>query len=218
MASAEIKAVIFDCDGTLVDSEKISIAVLAEYVGTFGYRIEFADAMTRWAGGELPKIFSHVEETLGITLPEDHLEQFRSLQMVRLAKEVEPIEGADGLLAGMTAPFCVASNAPFNKMDLCLKTTGLERHFPDSHRFSAYTNRIWKPDPDLFLAAAKFLDVPPENCAVVEDSEFGIKGGLNAGMQVFAFDPLCKFEAFDVVRAATLDELQSLSEFPSRKT
>ena len=81
------------------------------------------------------------------------------------------------------------SNAPLDKIRLCLETTGLRGWFPDSAIFSAYQISVWKPEPDLFLKAANVLGVEPEKCAVVEDSIFGVKAGLAAGMQVFAYDP-----------------------------
>ncbi len=209
MTDAEIRAVIFDCDGTLVDSETLSIAVLVDFVAEFGYEIKLANALSEWAGGELPKIFAKVEQELGVTLPTDHLDQFRTRQMARLAKEVEPIEGAADLLESLDLPFCVASNAPLNKVGLCLETTGLAGFFPESHRFSAYTVRKWKPEPDLFLLAAESLGMEPANCAVVEDSIYGVEAGLNAGMHVFAYDPRGELKLpSGVTVLTTLRELQ----------
>jgi HAD superfamily hydrolase (TIGR01509 family) len=208
MTQNEIKAVIFDCDGTLVDSEKLSIAVLAEYVGEFGFRIAIKDALRQWAGGELPKIFSMVENSLGIKLPADHLDQFRSRQLAKLATDLEVIDGAHDLLSSMTVPFCVASNAPLNKVGLCLETTGLDKFLPESIRFSAYEIEIWKPEPDLFLLAAAKLGFEPSQCAVVEDSEYGIEAGVKAGMTTFAYDPHSELKPRDhVTTVRSLREL-----------
>ena len=207
MSDAQIQAVIFDNDGTLVDSETLSIAVLVEYVNEFGYEIELADAMASWAGGELPKIFTKVETELGITLPEDHLDQFRGRQMAKLATDVQPIPGAVEMLKSLSLPYCVASNAPLNKMGLCLDTTGLAKFFPDDRRFSAYSIEKWKPEPDLFLMAAAAMGIEPDRCAVLEDSLYGVEAGLNAGMQVFAFDPKTELEIPDgVTRVCSLDQ------------
>lgn len=211
MPEAEINAVIFDNDGTLVDSEKLSIAVLVDYVTEFGYQITLPDALRNWSGGELPKIFAKVQQELGMKLPDDHLDQFRSRQMARLATDVEPIDGAAELLESLTLPYCVASNAPLNKMALCLETTGLARFFPDTRRFSAYEIEMWKPEPDLFLLAARALGVPAEHCAVVEDSLYGIEAGLNAGMTVFAYDPHDELELPGrVTPVRSLHELRGL--------
>lgn len=189
MPLPEIKAVIFDCDGTLVDSETISLAILIECVAEQGLQISHEEAMERFAGNELSVVFREFEERLGHPLPEDFLDSFRQRQMGVLEERVQPIAGADELLASMTLPFCVASNAPLNKVNLCLKTTGLIRHFSTDRIFSAYQVNVWKPEPDLFLLAAESLGVAPENCAVIEDSLFGLKAGFAAGMQVFGYDP-----------------------------
>ena len=215
MPQPEIQAVIFDCDGTLVDSEKLSIAVLVDFVAEFGYQIALPDALRGWAGGELPKIFAKVEDELGVKLPADHLDLFRMRQMARLATDVEPIDGAAELLESLTLPYCVASNAPLNKVGLCLETTGLARFFPDARRFSAYEIEMWKPEPDLFLLAARALGVPAEHCAVVEDSLYGVEAGLNAGMTTFAYDPHGELKLPDgVVAIRTLSALTDLLPRP----
>jgi beta-phosphoglucomutase-like phosphatase (HAD superfamily) len=82
-------------------------------------------------------------------------------------------------------PFALASNAPHHKIELCLRVTGLLPHFA-GRIFSAYDVQRWKPDPALFLFAAERLGVPPQRCAVVEDSLPGVQAGLAAGMQVIA--------------------------------
>ena len=198
-----IDAVIFDCDGTLVDSETISLRVLVDFVSEFGLEIPHQEALDRWAGGELPVVFGEIEQRLGHKLPEDFLEQFRKRQLSALETEVIPVEGAPQLLESMTVPFCVASNAPANKVRLCLKTTKLDRFFETSRIFSAYDIEKWKPEPDLFLMAAEQMKVTPSKTAVIEDSRFGVEAGLRAGMQVFAFDPFAKLQRQDEVHYVT---------------
>lgn len=184
-----IDAVIFDCDGTLVDSETHSLKVLIDYVAEFGLHISHAEAMQRFAGHELSVVFAEFESRLGHKLPDSFLDEFRQRQLHVLAQKVTAIPFAEQLIQSLSVPFCVASNAPLNKMSLVLTTSGLEKHFPDNRRFSAYEVDAWKPDPAVFLHSAQQLNVPPEHCAVIEDSRFGIDAGLAAGMTVFAFDP-----------------------------
>ena len=130
-----------------------------------------------------------IELVLGHALPHDFLERFRLLQIDRLRDGLEAVHGADELLNAMIRPFCVASNAPLSKVNVCLETTGLHHYFEEHRVFSAYQIQVWKPAPDLFLMAANNLGIPPERCVVVEDSGFGIEAGLAAGMQVIAYDP-----------------------------
>lgn len=212
MDNQSIKAVIFDCDGTLVDSETLSLAVLLQHVEQFGLQISHAEAMERFAGNELSVVFAEFEARLGRKLPDDFLDTFRSRQMGVLREQLQPVEGVHSLLDAMHLPFCVASNAPLSKVNLCLETVELIHHFESSRIFSAYQLQRWKPEPDLFLMAAESLNVAPRHCAVVEDSVFGIKAGLAAGMQVFGYDPHHKLtEQFkDVQFVRTLTELQGL--------
>ena len=189
MPNHSIEAVIFDCDGTLVDSEVISLRVLVDYVKEFGLQIDHSEAMERYAGNELTVVFRDIENQLGHALPDDFLEQFRHRQLAKLRSDVLACDGADELLRNLTLPFCVASNAPTNKIEICLTTTGLIRHFEPDQIFSAYDIEKWKPAPDLFLLAAKSMNVQPQNCVVVEDSSFGVKAGLAAGMRVIAYQP-----------------------------
>jgi len=184
-----IDAVIFDCDGTLVDSEVLSLQVLVDYIAELGLDVPHEEAMSRFAGTNLSLVFSELAGRLNRPLPEDHVEEFRRRQIERLRRDLQPMEGAAPLLEAMTLPFCVASNAPRPKIRVCLEETGLAKHFDETRIFSAYDIDRWKPEPDLFFAAADRLGVRPERCAVVEDSTPGIEAGLAAGMTVFALDP-----------------------------
>lgn len=184
-----IEAVIFDCDGTLVDSEVISLKVLVELVELQGLSIPHQQAVHDWSGCDLQEVIQEIESELGHPLPANFLETFRQRQLAQLADRVKPIAGASELLQDMRLPFCVASNAPQNKIRLCLKTTGLSDFIESDRIFSAYDIQAWKPRPDLFLHAAKQLGRPPQACAVVEDSGVGLDAGLSAGMTVFGFDP-----------------------------
>ena len=183
-----IQAVILDCDGTLVDSERTCSQALADYATELGYRLSYEQTVARYTGVKLNRVFDQIATSLGRALPADHLEVFRSKQLDALRQGVRPIPGADALLRGLRLPYCVASNAPQVKMRLCLESAGLLPYFDDSTLLSAYDVQAWKPDPTLLLAAASRLGTSPANCALVEDSLPGIEGGIAAGMQVFALD------------------------------
>jgi len=85
-------------------------------------------------------------------------------------------------------PFCVASNGPIHKMELTLGKTGLLPHFQD-RMYSAYEVNIWKPEPGLFLHAAKQFSTDPANCVVIEDSGTGTLGAKNAQMPCIGYAP-----------------------------
>jgi beta-phosphoglucomutase-like phosphatase (HAD superfamily) len=92
------------------------------------------------------------------------------------------------LVESLNVPYCIASNAPADKIELSLRVTGLLPLFEGSIH-SAYQIGCWKPDPALFLHAARGMGVAPEQCAVVEDSIAGVRAGIAAGMAVFAYQP-----------------------------
>ena len=184
---SNLEAVIFDSDGTLVDSETTSLRILVECVGELGLTLDHTECVARYAGKELSAVFRDFERALDRPLPGDFLQTFRRRQMAVLGDTVQPIEGARELLEWMPLPFCLASNAPLEKISLCLHAAGLADLIPEQKRFSAYELEKWKPDPALFLWAAESMGVSPDRCAVVEDSQFGVQAGLAAGMHVFAY-------------------------------
>ena len=190
-ATTAIAAVIFDCDGTLVDSEALGNAVLLELAVEHGIPLSAAEAIADFRGGRMADYIAQLEAIHGGPLPETFVPAFRSRARAAFATQLRPIPGAARLLAALSArglPLAVASNGPREKTTANLASTGLLGYFPQ-HVFSAYEIGAWKPDPALYLHAARALGVAPARCAVVEDSLPGITAGLAAGMQVFAFLP-----------------------------
>lgn len=189
MNAPPIKTVIFDCDGTLVDSETITSEVLVEFIGEFGLAMERDESLSLFVGREMAEIIQELETRLGSRLPEHFTDRFRRRQAAALEERLLPIEGADRLLQSLHVPISLASNAPREKIEINLRVTGLGRHFPEDRVFSAYDINAWKPQPDLFLHAADRTGFEPMHCAVVEDSPAGVEAALLAGMQVFCYAP-----------------------------
>lgn len=207
-----VEGVIFDCDGTLVDSEVISMQVLQQLCADQGLALSMEEAMASFAGNELAVVLQILESKLGRGLPTDFLDVFRSKQLAELEVSLTAIDGAMELVSKLKVPFCVASNAPISKVELCLETTSLRPYFPADRVFSAYTIERWKPEPDLFLQAAEAIGIPAANCVVVEDSLFGVDAGIAAGMHVIAFDPHSKLNDLPdgVVRVESLREIDQV--------
>lgn len=187
MITPNFEAVIFDCDGTLVDSEPITVRVLIDYLREYGLELDFEEAHNLFVGRDMQSIAKWLESKTKIRLPDIFAEEFRARQAVALKESVLPIPGAHELLASMTKTFCVASNAPQAKIAINLSVTGLDQFFTADRTFSAYDINVWKPQPDLFLYSAQRLNVDPEKCVVIEDSLAGIEAGLAAGMQVIGY-------------------------------
>ncbi len=183
--------IIFDCDGTLVDSEPIWHEVLVEAVGEHGLVLSVEEAITAFRGGKMADCVAQLEVRLGRRLPDDFVPAFRARASDAFRTRLRPMAGALEVirwLAERSWPICVATSGPPEKVGLSLSLTGLAPFF-EGRVFSSYEVGVWKPDPGLFLHAAKVMGFRPADCAVVEDSLPGIQAGLAAGMAVFAFQP-----------------------------
>jgi HAD superfamily hydrolase (TIGR01509 family) len=183
-----IQAVIFDCDGVLVDSVGLAGEVLADYLHDLGFAVTRQEATRRFGSGKMADYVARFERETGKRLPEKFEQGLRSRRDQTFRERLRPVDGAVEVVKGLKVPSCVASNGPMPQIELSLGIVGLREHFA-GRIFSAYSIRAWKPEPQLFLHAGEALGVKPENCAVVEDSELGISAGIAAGMQVFAFLP-----------------------------
>lgn len=183
-----MKAVIFDCDGTLVDSEVLTNEVLVEAVAEHGLIVSVDDAVRAFRGGKMADCVAQLEAQLGRQLPADFVPSFRARTAAAFRSRLRPIDGALELVRSVCGSACVASSGPMEKIELSLSLTGLLPFF-EGRIFSSYDVGSWKPDPGIFLHAARAMGVAPADCAVVEDSVPGIRAGLAAGMTVFAFQP-----------------------------
>lgn len=180
-----VKCVIFDCDGTLVDSEPLVNEVLVEMVREHGLQFDLDTSLKMFAGRRLDAGLAELEGLADYRFPNDFVPEFRARSAERLARDVRAMPHVDEVLEQLQLPRCVASSAPRAKTELNLSVTGLDRHF--EVLFSAYEINSWKPDPDLFLMAAAHCGFTPDECLVVEDSDHGIAAGRAAGMLVITY-------------------------------
>lgn len=181
--------VIFDCDGTLVDSEPLTMKLMVRMMGEMGLLMSHGDALKAFAGKNIMYITDHMQKSLG---PFDHEEfenDYRKRCLDIFHNELKAIEGVEGLIDSLTIPKCIASNGPRSKMNVTLKVTELDRFFSDKSIFSAYDIGKWKPEPHLYLHAADIMKKKVQGCIVVEDTIPGIMGAVNAGMDVIAYNP-----------------------------
>jgi HAD superfamily hydrolase (TIGR01509 family) len=205
-----LKAILFDCDGTLVDSERIGLEVLAEVASQRGALFDVDTAMPHMRGLKMAECVAWIEDCCGMPLPADYVPEVRRQTAAAFRQRLRPIDGAHDLLSSLRVPFCVASSGPREKIELSLCLTGLLPLVGD-RIFSSYEVGSWKPDPGLFLHAARELGIEPSSCAVVEDSAPGIEAGIAAGMCVFAFgDAVTAPRGGRVQHVRTLHELKAL--------
>ncbi|WP_432240427.1 HAD family hydrolase [Herbaspirillum robiniae] len=180
-----IDLVIFDCDGTLVDSEVVAAQAWSEHVAAYGVDLTAQQALAQFRGVSMKLCLARIEELHGKPLPASFETELRALMAGMLEQRLQPIAGALEMVQALAVPYALASNAPHHKIELCLRVTGLLPYFA-GRIYSAYDVQRWKPDPALFLFAADSLGVAPSRCAVVEDSLPGVQAGLAAGMKVIA--------------------------------
>ena len=187
----DLGAIIFDCDGTLVDSEEPGLDVLHRLVCAEGLALSREQVDRQFRGGTMAGGVAWVAQQLGGRPPDfaaDFTRRVRQAMAERFRLGLDTIPGALELLSRLQLPFCVATNGPREKVELTLGLVGLLPLF-DQRIFSAYEVGSAKPDPGLFLHAAAALGIAPEHCAVIEDSLPGIRAGLAAGMKVFSLLP-----------------------------
>ncbi|MBU2678444.1 MAG: HAD-IA family hydrolase [Gammaproteobacteria bacterium] len=181
------KLVIFDCDGVLVDSEKLGNDVFAEMLADYGHRISGDESIRRFRGVNVTKCLEILQRETGLELPESFEADLRQRMSSVFKAQLRPVDGALRLVESLQVPFCVASSGPRKKIEENLQTTNLYPHFAGKI-FSGYEIGSWKPDPGLFLLAARHFGVAPEECVVVEDSFVGVSAGIAANMTVLALD------------------------------
>lgn len=218
--------VILDCDGVLVDSERITTSLLAEAATGLGWPITTADALRLFKGRDLRVIQGMVEARIGRELDGGFITSYRERMASAFeAQGVPTIPGASALLDRLDArgiPHAVASNGPQEKMRLTLGRIGTDRWpggwFERFHGrlFSAYDVGVWKPDPGLFLHASRVMGVEASVCVVVEDSPSGVEAAVAAGMRVIGLadltPPEVLFEAGAYEVCPTLSEVKTVLE------
>ncbi len=203
--------VIFDCDGVLVDSERLAIKVDARVLAKLGWPITESEIIERFVGVSDVDFRAAVEARLGRSLPDNWEVEFEPLYRQAFAAELQPVEGIVEALKVITIPRCVASSGAHDKMRYTLGLTGLYDQF-EGRIFSATEVSRGKPHPDLFLYAAKCMGFSPCDCVVVEDSVNGVKAASAAGMQVLAYGG--GVTSVDRLREVTITVFEHMRDLP----
>jgi beta-phosphoglucomutase-like phosphatase (HAD superfamily) len=204
MTKPKIEAVIFDCDGTLVDSETLGGRAMYETAARYGCTLNEQTLVHACLGSNMAKSIELMNAHSATPMPESFAAEARALMAEKFKSELTEITGAKVLLTELQnrgIPFALATNGPRAKAELTLGLTGLLPFFQSPAKippamisgqpcpdrvFCAYDFDTFKPDPQLFLLAGAALGVSPSQCAAVEDSVSGLKAGVAANMQVFS--------------------------------
>ena len=213
MTPPRIAAVIFDCDGVLVDSETASFDLISEDLASYGLVMPRAELELTFLGGTMKNVWETARR-LGAALPDDWVADFYERLYQRLAQGIDLIDGVMEVIEALDAagiPYAVGSNGSDHKMQVTLGQHPLLMRRLEGRLFSGQTLGCPKPDPGLFLHAAKFLGIDPAACAVIDDSVPGCQAAMRAGMQGYGFA-----EHDDGVRLAEtgVRVFHKMAEFP----
>ena len=184
--SSGIDLVIFDCDGVLVDTERLAVRVDVQVLAQLGWVMTEAEVVERFVGLSDASMREAIEAHTGRRLADNWEQEFKHLYRSSFAESLTAVDGVVEALDGITLRTCVASSGTHEKMRFTLGLTGLLERF-DGRMFSVTEVERGKPAPDLFLHAASRMGVPPAACAVVEDSRFGVEAARAAGMRAFGY-------------------------------
>lgn len=187
---------IFDCDGVLVDSERIANREFAALLGEIGLEFTLPQMFETFVGNSMPRCVEIITERLGHAPPDDLLDRYSAQVASVLPRELTAVAGVVSLLDRLDAngiPYCVASNGEHPLMRVKLDVAGLLDRL-DGKRFSSSDVAHPKPAPDLFLHAARSMGADPGRCLVIEDSALGVQGARAAGMRVIGYADLMPAE------------------------
>lgn len=193
MKLLKFDAVLFDCDGVLVDSETITNSVLRDMLEERGWSMPLQSCVDLFLGRTVMDLQAQIEQHTGLPLTPAWLLAFRGRRNAALDAQLQAIpnihQAVQQLHAATQGRIACASGADRYKIVMMLQKVGLAGYF-EGRIFSGQEMPRNKPHPDVYLAAAAHLGVTPSRCAVVEDTVTGLRAGVAAGATVFAYAPL----------------------------
>jgi HAD superfamily hydrolase (TIGR01509 family) len=209
-------AVIFDCDGVLVDSETLMSVIFSDMLTELGLPYTPDDTIRTFMGRSMVSCMHIVEQQLGHAAPEDFLQRLDVRAYDAFERDLEAVPGVTRLLDLLDVhgiPYAVASSGSHDKMHKTLGLTGLLPRL-EGRITSATEVAHGKPSPDVFLLAAERLEMPAAECLVIEDSLLGVEAALAAGMRVIGYAAMTDASAMRGAGAThvvtTMDEISAL--------
>lgn len=178
---------IFDLDGVLVDSEPLSDREFNKCLRADGFDLTPEFSNKYFLGRSLRDCLLSLEEHFGRLPSEGVLEDYAQKIQTALREELQPVPFVPEVLEQLPHPKVVASGSELERITLSLEVTGLRHHFQQIT--SSYEVAKGKPEPDVFLKAAEKMGYAPKDCFVIEDTIFGVRAGVAAGMTVLCYQP-----------------------------
>jgi HAD superfamily hydrolase (TIGR01509 family) len=209
---ARFDLVIFDCDGVVVDSERLVFEVFGSFIRSLGVRLSDAETREQFLGRTLAECMTIVERLSGKPAPAGSLEGYTAERDRVLREQVQAVDGIRDVLETLKTSYCIASSGGYDKMRITLGATKLMPFF-EGRLFSATEVAHGKPAPDIFLFAAQRMGADPARTAVVEDTVNGVRAGCAAGMTVFGYVDLTP--ARRLVEAGASTTFTQMRELPA---
>lgn len=213
---ADIRCIIFDCDGTLVDSEILCNQAIVNVFSQFGVKLDLEECLRHFNGGKMVDILAATRERAGIHISIDVLEPMFREECRRLFEQgLTPVEGVPELLEALEqrgCDMCIASNAPISKIEHTLEITGLLPFFKGK-LFSGFEANSWKPEPDLLHFAAMNMGVRLQDCIFVDDTVKGVQAGINAKVRTFHYAATPYSHAVDHPAVTSISAMPQLLDY-----
>jgi HAD superfamily hydrolase (TIGR01509 family) len=205
----DLKLVIFDCDGVLVDSEPITNRIFLEILHGYGLSIPHEEFVAKYVGSGISVVKSLLYTNHQFTLPDDFFKLFNARSLQALQRDLKAVNNVKQAIDGLNVPYCLASNSSPEKVSLMLKTTQLLNRF-EGKIFTSSMVAAPKPAPDVYLHAARENGVSPANVLVIEDTHIGVTAAVAAGMHVFGYTGT--FPAEKLINAGASDTFSDMND------
>jgi HAD superfamily hydrolase (TIGR01509 family) len=184
-------ALIFDCDGVLIDSEYLASRVESELTRELGLELTVEEAHTLFLGQTVDGVLDRIAERTGKRPSSAFVYNWAFATAQAFKRELQPVPFIRAALERLRAhghPMAVASQSPLARVRFSLEVAGLDEFFGEHVYVTSMVPRP-KPAPDIYLHAAAKLATPPANCIVIEDSPAGAAAARDAGFRVIGYAP-----------------------------
>jgi len=184
-----VRAVLFDCDGVIVDSEPVGLKHISGELAALGFEMDPADVARLFVGKTLPGV-TRTLRAQGRAIPENWERHVYDGLYAKLAEGTPLIEGIETALDALDAAgirYAVGSNGETEKMQITLPQHPNVWNRVKDHLYSAQALGCPKPDPGVYLHAARALGIDPAACVVVDDSPSGCEAGVAGGFRTLGF-------------------------------
>lgn len=213
-ADHHFEAILFDCDGVLVDSEIIATQALHRSLQQLRLNYSEADVAQQFTGHSFPACIAMIEQELGASVPQWFLDENTRIFNQLMHEQLIPMPGIEAVLQQLALPFAVVTNSRSAELTMKLSVTGLDKYFPELRRFDSQSMGVAKPDPAIYRQSAEALGYDIKRCLVIEDSAPGLTAASHAGATVWAYRP--HVDAATLQRLSVHDTLNHWHEFHPR--